>query len=157
MLHRHGTLLSIKLARSDQHLSLEMGESRIQFVRRANEIKRRANADGRSREKTDRCLRPIRQEKRYAILLPNAEGTEHMGVLPDFSVQPRIGARVPAPTGRMQQDYSRRDQRSNATRSNDDRPSLSGPLEFSRELALAATWPAEPVAVFSWTPWRRWR
>jgi hypothetical protein len=68
-----------------------MGESRIQFVRRANEIKRRANADGRSREKTDRCLRPIRQEKRYAILLANAEGTEHVGVLPDFSVQPRIG------------------------------------------------------------------
>lgn len=43
-------------------------------------------------------------------------------------------------------DYSRRDQRSTATRNNGDRPP-----EFSRELALAATWPADPVAVFSWT------
>jgi hypothetical protein len=60
----HGTLLSGKVGQSDQHFRLEMGKSRIEFVRRANKIKRRANGDGRNREKTDRCFRPIGQEKK---------------------------------------------------------------------------------------------
>src|SRR5271166_6578118 len=93
MLRRHGELLSVKIGRSNQRLRFKMGQSSTEFVHRANGIKGRANGDRRSREKTDGCLRPIRQQKRYAILLAYANGTEHLGVLPHFTVEPRISQR----------------------------------------------------------------
>ena len=128
MLRRHGTLPSIKVRRSDQSLRLKVGENSVEFVRRAHGIEGCANRDCRSRDKTEGCLRPVRQEKRYAILPANADGTERVGVLPDLSVQPRIGQGHA--TRRQQGECGRimvgviSDQ---PAHSNDDRPSLSGP------------------------------
>src|SRR5262249_1643457 len=90
MLRGQGAPLVVKVGPSDQPLRLEMGKGSREFARRGNRSEGRANGDRRSRQKTERCLWPIRQEKRYAILLAKPNGTERVGVLVDFSVQPRI-------------------------------------------------------------------
>jgi len=93
MLRRHGAPLAVKDRPSDQHLRFEMGKGSIEFVRRAYGIEGRANGDRRSREKTERCLRPVRLEKRYAIVLAKPNGMERVGVPLDFSPQLRIRQR----------------------------------------------------------------
>src|SRR5215467_10515057 len=116
MLRRHGPPLAIKDRPSDQHLRFEMGKGSIEFVRRAYGIEGRASGDRRSREKTERRLRPVRLEKRYAIVLAKPDGTERVGVPLDFSPQPAhtSGMDVQGPTRRLPQDYDRRDQRLDA-------------------------------------------
>jgi hypothetical protein len=82
-----------------------MGKGSIEFARRAHGNDGRAEGDRRSREKTKRSLRSIRQEKRCAMLLAKANSTKDLGALLDFSAQPRI--RQGWASGRQQGDCGR--------------------------------------------------
>jgi hypothetical protein len=94
MLLHHSTLRSSKVRCSDQHLGFEIGKRRIEFICRASGIKGRASGDSRNREKIERHLWSVGQEKRYAILLADADGTQRTDLLLYFSAKLPIRERL---------------------------------------------------------------